>query len=137
MKEETMSHEAKPALTTTTAILIPATKTERQTAKAHPNSKLVLVINNADNEVIAFVNADEVYDRKTEGDPTFTDTVDLSSKLRSGHNSIVILGINWGGPAHFIGNLSLDGKVLFNMTFALPTTPNGVVASWVADIVVS
>jgi hypothetical protein len=131
-----MSQEAKRAPSTST-ILIPETKPEYRKENAHAGAKLLLVVHNADNEVIAFVNTDQVYDRKTEGDPTFTDSVDLSSKLRIGHNSVVILGINWGGPAHFIGNLSLDGRTLFDMTFALPTTPNGVVATWVADIVVS
>jgi hypothetical protein len=55
----------------------------------------------------------------------------------NGHNSFVILGANWGGPAHYVGQLTLDGKVLLSMTFGLPSTPNGVVASWVAEITVS
>jgi hypothetical protein len=59
--------------------------TERVTATARPGSKLGLVINNADNEVIAYLNTEQVYDRKTEGDPTFNDSVDLSGKLRHGH----------------------------------------------------
>ncbi len=132
-----MSTGTKTSLTTTSEILIPAMISERVSATAHPGSKLGLVINNADNELIAYLNTDQVYDRKTEGDPTFNDTVDLSSGLKHGHNSFVILGINWGGPAHYVGRLTLDGKVLLSMTFGLPSTPNGVVASWVAEITVS
>jgi hypothetical protein len=98
---------------------------------------LGLVINNADNELIAYLNTEQVYDPKTEGDPTFNDSVDLSSRLEHGHNSLVILGVNWGGPAHYVGRLTLDGKVLLSMTFGLPSTTNGVVASWVAEITVS
>jgi hypothetical protein len=40
------------------------------------------------------------------------------------------------GSARFFSSL-LDGKVLLSMTFGLPSTPNGVVASWVAEITVS
>jgi hypothetical protein len=80
---------------------------------------------------------EQVYNRKTEGDPIFNDFVDLTGKLKHGHNSFVILGVNWGGPAHYVGQLTLDGKVLLSMTFGLPSTPNGVVASWVAEITVS
>jgi len=114
----------------------PEMKTEHYTANAHPGAKLILSLTHADNEVIAYLNTDQIYDRKTEYDPTFNDTVDLSSKLVKGHNSVVILGINWGGPAHFDGNLTLDGNVIVNLTYALPSTPNGVVAGWSADILV-
>ena len=102
---------------------------ERVSATAHPGSKMGVGINNADNELIGYLNCEQVYDRKTEGDPTFNDTVDLSSGLKHGPNSFGILGINWGGPAHYVGRLTLDGKVLLSMTFGLPSTANGVVAS--------
>jgi hypothetical protein len=114
----------------------PEMKIEHHTAKAHPGAKLILSVTHADNEVIAYLNTDQIYDRKTENDPPLNDTVDLSNKLVKGHNSVVILGINWGGPAHFDGNLTLDGKVIVNLTYALPSTPNGVAAAWSADIVV-
>ena len=84
--------------------------------------------------MIAYLNTEQVYDRKTEGDPTFNDSLDLSGKLKHGHNSFVILGVNWGGPARYVGQLTLDGKVLLSMTFGLPSAPNGVVASGVAEI---
>jgi len=77
---------------------------------------------------LPYLNTEQVYDWKTEGDPTFSDSVDLSSRLKHGHNSFVILSVNWGGPAHYIGQLTLDGKVLLSMTFGLASTPNGVVA---------
>ena len=123
-----MSTGTKTSLNATSEILIPAMIAERVSANARPGSKLGL-INNADNELIAYLNTEQVYDRKTEGDPTFNDSVDLTGRLRHGHNSFVILGINWGGPAHYVGRLTLDGRVLLSMTFGLPTTPNGVVAS--------
>lgn len=128
-----MSPEPRAAMSRTSA----AIETERVTATAHPGSSLGLTVNNADNELIVYVNTTQVYDKKTENDPTFHDTVDLSSNLRRGQNSVVILGINWGGPAHYVGQLNLDGKPLLSMTFALPSTPNGVVAAWAAEIVVS
>jgi hypothetical protein len=132
-----MSTGIKTSLTATSEILFPAIIAERGSANARPGSKLGLVINNADNELIAYLNTEQVYNRKTEGDPTFNDSVDLTGRLKHGHNSFVILGVNWGGPAHYVGQLTLDGRVLSSMTFGLPTTPNGVVASWVAEITVS
>jgi hypothetical protein len=132
-----MSTGTKTSLTATSEILIPAMITERVSATARQGSKLGLVINNADNELIAYLNTEQVYDRKTEGDPTFDDSIDLSGKLKHGHNSFVILGVNWGGSAHYIGQRTLDGKVLLSKTFGLPSTPNGVLASWVAEITVS
>jgi len=127
-----MSPEPRAAMSRTSA----AVETERVTATAHVGSSLQLTVNNADNELIVYVNTTQVYD-KTENDPTFHDSVDLSSNLRRGQNSVVILGINWGGPAHYVGQLNLDGKPLLSMTFALASTPNGVAAAWVADIAVS
>jgi hypothetical protein len=133
-----MSTGAKTSFTATSEILIPAMIAERISATARPGSKLGLVINNADNELSAYLNTEQVYERKTVGDPTFNeDSVDLSARLKHGHNSFVILGINWGGPAQYVGQLILDGKVLLSMTFGLPNTRNAVVASWVAEITVS
>jgi hypothetical protein len=66
-----MSTGIKTPLTATSEILIPAMIAERVSANARPGSKLGLVINNADNELIAYLNTEQVYDRKTEGDPTF------------------------------------------------------------------
>ena len=85
-------------MTNTSEILIPAMIAERVSANARPGSKLGMVVNNADNELITYLNTKRVYDRKTEGDPTFNDSVDLTGRLKHGHSSFVILGINWGGP---------------------------------------
>jgi hypothetical protein len=132
-----MSTGTKTSLIAISELLIFAMTTKRVSAIARRGSKLGLVINNADNELIVYLNAEQVYNRKTEGDPIFNDFVDLTGKLKHGHNSFVILGVNWGGPAHYVGQLTLDGKVLLSMTFGPPSTPNGVVASWVAEITVS
>jgi hypothetical protein len=64
-----MSTGTKTSLTATSEILIPAMIAERVSATARPRSKLGRVINNADNELIAYLNTEQVYDRKTEGDP--------------------------------------------------------------------
>jgi hypothetical protein len=87
-----MSTGTKTSLTPTSELLIPAMSTERVCATARRGSKLGLVINNADNELIPSLNTEQVYDRKTGGNPTFNDSLDLSGKLKHGHNSFVILG---------------------------------------------
>jgi hypothetical protein len=74
-----MTTGTKTSVSAISEILIPAMITERVSATARPGSKLGLVINNADNELIAYLNTEQVYDRKTEGGPTFNDPVDLSA----------------------------------------------------------
>jgi hypothetical protein len=50
-----MSTGTKTSLTATSEILIPAMIAERVSATARPGSKLGLVINNAGNELIAYL----------------------------------------------------------------------------------
>jgi hypothetical protein len=86
-----------------------------------------LTVNNADNELAAYLNCVPVYDKKTEGNPTFNDVVDLTPFLKSGCccNCLVLIGINWGGPATFNGSLTIGTLVQpFAVTF--PSTPNGI-----------
>ena len=71
----------------------------------------ILTVNKADNQVVAYLNGQEVYNKKTENNPTFADTVDLTSKLTEGKNILLIVGINWGGWAVFKGSLSVNGQV--------------------------
>jgi hypothetical protein len=71
-----MSTGTKTSLTATSELLIPAMITERVSATARHGSKLGLVINDADDELIAHLNAEQVYNRETEGDPIFNDSVD-------------------------------------------------------------
>jgi hypothetical protein len=86
-----------------------------------------LTINNADNELAAFLNCVNVYDKKTEGNPSFNDVVDLTPFLISGCccNCLTLIGINWGGSATFKGTLTIGTHVQqFSATF--PSTPNGI-----------
>ena len=86
-----------------------------------------LTIKRADNEIAAFLNGVLVYDRKTENDPQLNDVVDISGFIQKGCcNSLVLVGINWGGPAHFEGSLSVDNSVT-SWAVQLPSTPNGMV----------
>lgn len=88
-------------------------------------SVATLNVTHADNEVIAFLNGLQVYDRKTEGDPTLTDTLDLTPYLAAGINLLVLAGVNWGGPANFSGSVVI-GKVTQPFAFTAASTPNGV-----------
>lgn len=86
----------------------------------------ILTINNADNQVVAYLNGQQVYNRSTENDPTFSDTVPLTSNMIPGPNSLLIVGVNWGGPAHFAGNLSIDG-VVTQWSYQVPSSANGLI----------
>lgn len=74
--------------------------------------QLVLTVTHADNEVVAVLNGDIVYNKKTEGDPELSDSVDLKPLLDPGVNHLVIIGVNWGGPANYKGTLQIDGSII-------------------------
>jgi hypothetical protein len=88
-----------------------------------------LTVTNADNELAAFLNCVNVYDKKTEGNPTFKDVVDLTPYLKSGCccNCLVLIGINWGGPATFKGSLQIGTAPPQSFSVTFPSTPNGIV----------
>lgn len=72
----------------------------------------VLTITHADNEVIAILNGDVVYSRKTEGDPALNEQVDLTPLLLPGINHLTIIGVNWGGPANYSGTLQINASTI-------------------------
>ncbi len=84
-----------------------------------------LTITHADNEILATVNGVIVYDKKTENNPTLNDQIDLGPYLASGINTLVVIGVNWGGPAAFAGLVSI-GSVVTPFSFGAALTPNGV-----------
>ena len=73
--------------------------------------KTLLTINNADNQLVAYLNDGLVYNKSHENNPPLNDVVDLSSRLIPGTNSLSILGVNWSGPATYKGSVSLDGVI--------------------------
>lgn len=86
-----------------------------------------VTIKRADNEIAVFVNGILAYDKKTEGDPALNDVVDISGFLQHGCcNSVVIIGINWGASAHYVGSLTVDASTT-SWDFSAPSTVNGMV----------
>lgn len=85
-----------------------------------------LKITNADNEVFATINGLVVYDKKTEGNPPLSDQVDLTPFLAEGVNTLMVVGINWGGPATFKGSVVV-GNIETPFSYTAPSTPNGIV----------
>ena len=70
-----------------------------------------LTISDADNQIVVFLNGEEIYNKSTIGEKPINEVTDLSSMLAEGDNSLVILGINWGGPSTFKGCLTVNGAV--------------------------
>jgi hypothetical protein len=73
--------------------------------------KTLLTINNADNQLVAYLNDGLVYNESHENNPPLNDVVDLSDKLIPGTNSLSILGVNWSGSATYKGSVSPDGTI--------------------------
>lgn len=91
--------------------------------------KTTLTISDADNQVVVFLNGEEVYNKSTIGEKPLNDVTDLTNKLAEGENSLLILGINWGGPSTFKGCLSVNGAVSpFNKMFEA-SAPRGLLWS--------
>ncbi|WDE03798.1 hypothetical protein SG34_020805 [Thalassomonas viridans] len=70
-----------------------------------------LTISDADSQIVVFLNGEEIYNKSTIGEKPLSDVTDLSSKLVEGDNTLLILGINWGGPSTFKGSLTVNGAV--------------------------
>lgn len=86
-----------------------------------------VTIKRADNEIAVFVNGILVYDKKTEGDPVLNDVVDITGFLQHGCcNSVVVIGIDWGGTIHYEGSLTVDNSTT-SWAVQGPSTVNGMV----------
>ena len=86
----------------------------------------ILTVTRADNEVAAYVNGVQVYDKKTENNPAFNDVIELDAYLAAGLNALVLVGVNWGGPCTFSGTVQI-GKVVQPFSYTANSTPNGIV----------
>ena len=70
-----------------------------------------LIVNNADNQLVVYLNDEVVYNKSHGASSSLTDNVDLTDRLIPGTNSLLILGVNWSGPASYKGGVSLDGAI--------------------------
>lgn len=86
----------------------------------------VLTITHADNEILAVVNGAVIYDKTTNNNPSLNEKVNLDPFLASGLNFLVLIGINWGGPATFTGTMNIGGKDI-PFSFNAPATSPGMV----------
>lgn len=86
---------------------------------------VTLKVTRADNEVMAFLNGALVYDRKTEGNPLLNDQVQISGLMQAGANVLVLVGVNWGGPATFEGAIEAPGGIVIPFSYTAGGTPNG------------
>jgi hypothetical protein len=97
---------------------------------------VVLTVTRADNELIALLNGNIVYNKTTENNPEFSDVVNLTSSLIQGNNVLTLLGINWGGGAVYQGTLTIDSTTTpWGASYS--STANGLVWSQVTNITAS
>jgi hypothetical protein len=86
-------------------------------------SNLNLRLFNADNEVFAFLDGDQLFKRETEGDPSLQE--DHPKHLGKGKHILVVGSVNWGGPAHVRYDLIVDNVVRDPIDERKDSTPNG------------
>ena len=87
-----------------------------------------LTVTRADNQIAAYLNGSRVYFKSTDNDPYLNDVTDLTDKLNPNLNTLLIVGVNWGGPYNFTGNLNAYGTIT-NWSASKNTSPNGIVWS--------
>ena len=92
-----------------------------------------LTVTRADNQIAAYLNGNRVYFKSTNNNPYLNDVTDLTDKLTSNMNTLLIVGVNWGGPYNFTGNLNAFGRVT-NWSASENTSQNGIVWSQSFDI---
>jgi hypothetical protein len=62
-----------------------------------PNDQVNLRVSKANDQVVAYVNGQEVYNRAAPGGETLNDQLVVSELFRDGFNVVLILGARWGG----------------------------------------
>lgn len=75
------------------------------------NDHLVLHVKKADNQVVAWIDQTWLLSVKTENDiPVDKSALVNHSSLQKGDHYLSVVGINWGGPAHYEFFLSKNGN---------------------------
>ena len=88
-------------------------------------SKCSLVVTHADNQLVAYVNGTEIYNRTTDGDPTLNDPpTNFSNLLQPGLNTLLLIGIGWGAAYHFAGHVQID-NIKRKFSRQTPSTKRG------------
>lgn len=103
---ETAHAQGAKSKTTTNVLTIPTA------------GNLTLSVSRADNLCVVIVNGAVAYTRGTDGDPLIPDNnIDLSAHLHKGKNYVTVIGVNWGGPSHFVGTLTSGGRAVGQWDF--------------------
>lgn len=78
-----------------------------------PDDNIKLTIREADNQIIAYLNGNQIYSKIGVNAGPLNDTIDLDASLRQGYNVLVVQGLRWGnsGPA-FKVNVSRNGDII-------------------------
>ena len=84
----------------------------------------ILTITRADNEILAVLNGAVIYNKATNNNPSLNEKVNLDPFLASGLNLLVLVGINWSGPASFTGTVNISGRDI-PFSFSAPATTQG------------
>lgn len=87
---------------------------------------VTLKVTRADNEIMAYLNGNMIYDKKTEGNPLLNDQIQISGLMQAGANELILVGVNWGGPATFEGSVDVPGMSM-PFSYTAGSTPNGIV----------
>lgn len=69
----------------------------------------VLTVNCTDNQLVAYLNGAQVYNRIGGGE-SINEQVVLTGNLQAGVNQLLLVGVNFNGPGHFQGSVNIDGR---------------------------
>lgn len=90
----------------------------------------VLTVNYTDNQLVAYLNGAQVYNRIGGGE-SINEQVVLTGNLQAGVNQLLLIGVNFNGPAHVQGSVNIDGRSQdFNFDTRKDGAPEGVVTQF-------
>ena len=86
---------------------------------------LELVVRQADTQVVAYLNGDEVYDKYGAGEGAFEERTNLMPLLQKGYNVLLVLGLRYTENYKYDVEVLLNGRALKNVDSTTPRSPTG------------
>ncbi|ALJ37290.1 hypothetical protein D9623_14350 [Azospirillum brasilense] len=90
----------------------------------------ILTVNYTDNQLVAYLNGAQVYNRIGGGE-AINEQVVLTGNLQAGVNQLLLVCVNFGGPAHAQGSVNINGRSQdFNFDTRRDDAPQGIVTQF-------
>jgi hypothetical protein len=95
-----------------------------------------LVVKEADNQVVAYLNGNQIYEKIGVNAGSFEDRIDLDAQLKAGYNVFTLVGIRSGtsGPAFKVAVTRNDSVIANYDSHPVPSAPGNGATGLVFDM---